>query len=263
MRKQNYFKAYNCIITDPMLYSSSKRVMSTLLAYCSPKDTVRKTVEELSILSGVGTTTVRKALAELEARGFIRKLRRYRTSRYFSCPIYAANTYKICRRKLSGGFTLIPRALLQANISHSTFVTVMYIYKTAGRKGRAYPSLRNAAKRLDLAKATICRALKTIRRLQLVCKRECKRGERFFCNSYFPTAWVRAGGLTVDPNTQKSFSAIGGLIFNKHHVINKITGVYIMREEDKGVGEFGDLYSFLDDMLCAGVSVPVLTTNTA
>ena len=36
-----------------------------------------------------------------------------------------------------------------------------------------------------------------------------------------------------------------------------------MRKEDQGVGEFDDLYSFLDDMLCAGVSVPVLTMNTA
>ena len=170
MRKQDYFVMPNSIITDPMLYSSSKRVMAALLAYCSPKDIVRKSVEELAALSGCCVATVRKALAELEARGFIRKIRCYRTSRFISRPIYATSIYQIRRSKLSGGYTLVPRELLTAEITHSAFVTALYVYKTAGRRGRSWASLRNSSKGTDLSKATICRALKALRLAQLICR---------------------------------------------------------------------------------------------
>lgn len=262
MRKQNYFRVYNCIITDRKLYSSSKRVMSALLAYCSPRDLVRKSVEELAALSGCCVATVCKALAELEARGFIRTIRCYRTSRFISRPIYATSTYQIRRSKLSGGYTLVPRELLTAKITHSAFVTALYIYKTAGRRGRSWASLRNSSTRTDLSKATICRSLKALRLAQLICRNFCIKANRAFnCNSYYPTAWVRTGVQTVTGAAPRLSPVRGGLNFRKHLVINKLTGVYIKRKKEKGVFQFGDLYSFVDDLLRSGIS-PVLLRNT-
>lgn len=261
MRTQNYLVVHNCIITDPMLYSSSKRVMCTLLAYCGPKDILRKSIEELAALSGCCCATVRKALDELEARGFIRRIHCFRTSQYFSRPVRATSIYQIRRCKLRGGYTMIPRELLTAEVSHSAFVTALYIYKTAGRKGRSWPSLRTAAKRLDLAKATICRALEALRRLQLIVRYFCIMANRAYsCNSYYPTAWVRA----VDKEREHMAISLhyGGLIFNEHLFINKIAKDLIKRKRDKGVYEFGDLYSFLDDLLCSGFYSPVLAINT-
>ena len=262
MRKQDYFVMPNSIITDPMLYSSSKRVMAALLAYCSPKDLVRKSVEELAALSGCCVATARKALTELEARGFIRKIRCYRTSRFISRPIYATSIYQIRRSKLSGGYTLVPRELLTARITHSAFVTALYIYKTAGRRGRSWASLRNSSKGTDLSKATICRALKALRLAQILCRNFCIMANRAFsCNSYYPTAWVRTGGQTVTGAAPRLSLVRGSLKFSKHHFINKLTGVFIKRRSEKGVFQFGNLYSFVDDLLRSGIS-PVLLGNT-
>lgn len=262
MRKQNYFVMPNSIITDPMLYSSSKRVMAALLAYCSPKDLVRKSIEELAALSGCCVSTVRKALAELEARGFIRKIRCYRTSRFISRPIYATSIYQIRRSKLSGGYTLVPRELLTAEITHSAFVTALYVYKTAGRRGRSWASLRNSSKGTDLSKATICRALKALRLAQLICRNFCVMANQAFgCNSYYPTAWVRSGGQTVTGAAVTLFPIRGSLKFSKHLFSNKLAGVFIKRKRDKGVFQFGNLYSFVDDLLRSGIS-PVLLGNT-
>lgn len=247
MRKQDYFAMPNDIITDPVMYPSTKRVLSAMLAYCSRHSTIRKSLEELALLSGCSAATVQKALAELETRGIIRRIRCFRYSRYLSRPVYAKNAYQIKRSKLQGSYTLVPRELLTAKISHATFVVALYIYKAAGRTGRSWPSLRTAAKRTDLSKATICRALEALRKAQIIVRYFCIMANRAHsCNSYFPTSWVRAGHCKPSQITPEIFSVLGGLKFIEHPVINKISRDFIKRERDKGVCEFGDLYSFFE-----------------
>lgn len=228
MRKQDYVNTPNCVIIDAAMYSSTKRVLVAMLAHCSKKGMVRKSLDELAALSHCSPVTVRRALAELEDRGIVYKNRCFRYSDYLSMMVNGRNAYQINRRKLQGSYTLVPRALLTAEVSHSTFVAALYIYKTAGRDGRCWPSLRHVAKRTDLSKATVCRALKALRRAGLIEKRSChRRGTRIHCcNSYYPTAWVRPGGQKVKEAASAASLGKGGLIFNQHRVINKITGGY-------------------------------------
>lgn len=232
MRKQSYAAMVNHIITDPQLYPSTKRVFFAMLCHCSRHNTVRKSVAELAALSGCSPATVQQALDQLQERGIIHRIRCFRYSGFFSRPVYAKNAYQIKRSKLAGSYTLIPRSLLQLNVTHSTFVAAMYIYMTAGREGRSYASLRTAAKQTYLSKATICRALKALRLAQAFVRYFCVMVNRAHsCNSYYPTAWIRS-------------HVGGGLNFSKHQVINKIAEVFYLEGKTYGVHEFGRLNNF-------------------
>lgn len=232
MRKQSYTNMANHIITDPQLYPSTKRVFFAMLSRCSRHNTVRKSVAELAVLAKCSTATVQQALDQLQELGYIHKIRCFRYSVSFSRPVYARNAYQIKRSKLTGSYTLIPRSLLQLDVTHSTFVAAMYIYMTAGREGRSYASLRTAAAKTYLSKATICRALKALRMAQAFVRYFCVMANRAHsCNSYYPTDWVRS-------------RVGGGLIFDKHHVINKIAGVLYLEGKRYGVCEFGSLNNY-------------------
>lgn len=229
MRKQSYAAMVNHIITDPQLYPSTKRVFFAMLCHCSRHNTVRKSVGELAALSGCSPATVQQALEQLQERGIIHKIRCFRYSASFSRPVYARNAYQIKRSKLTGSYTLIPRSLLQLNVTHSAFVAAMYIYMTSGREGRSFASLRTAAKKTYLSKATICRALKALRLAQAFVRYFCiMTNKAHSCNSYYPTDWIRS-------------HARGGLIFNKHHVINKIAEEFYLEGKTYGVCEFGKI----------------------
>lgn len=149
MRKQSYTPIANHIITDPQLYPSTKRVLFTMLAYCSRRNTIRKSLGELAALSGCSPATVQQALDQLQERGIIHRVRCYRYSRFFSRPIFAKNAYQIQRSKLAGNYTLIPRSLLQLDITHSTFVAAMYIYD--GRTRRSLLRLSADCRATDIS----------------------------------------------------------------------------------------------------------------
>ena len=232
MRKQSFAGMANHVITDPQLYPSTKRVFFAMLAHCSRHSTVRKSVKELATLSHCSPATVQQALEQLQERGFIHKIRCFRYSQTLSRPVYARNAYQIKRSKLTGSYTLVPRELLKLDVTHSAFVAALYIYMKAGRQGRSYASLRTAAAQVGLSKATVCRAMQVLRQVQALTRLFCVMANKAFsCNSYFPTAWVRP-------------FVGGGLIFSKHQVSNKITGVLYSEEKEIGVGQFGSLHSF-------------------
>lgn len=232
MRKQSYTGMANHVITDPQLYPSTKKVLFVMLSHCSRHNTVRKSIAELAALAKCSPATVQQALEQLQELGYIHKIRCFRHSVSFSRPVYGRNAYQIKRSKLSGSYTLIPRSLLQLDVTHSTFVAAMYIYMTAGRKGRSYASLRLTADRTCLSKATICRALNALRLAQAFVRHFCIMDNRAHsCNSYYPTDWVRS-------------RVGGGLIFDKHHVINKITGVLYLEGKIYGVPQFSSLNNF-------------------
>lgn len=251
---QGYFVMPNHVILDEQMYYSTKRVMGAILAYRGRHDTV-KSIKELAILSGCCEATVQQALEQLELLGYIRKIHRWRYSQFFSRPVFDKSAYEINRKKLVGSYTLVPRELLKADISHGAFIVAIYIYMKAGRTGRSWPSLRHTAQELDMSKATVCRALELLRRLQLLVRLWCQKANHALaCNSYYPTAWVRPGKSGTP--SLSLFADTGGLIFDNHKVINKITEGFYFKEEDKGVGQFGNLYSFLKDLPYSGTSLP-------
>lgn len=232
MRKQGYAVMVNHVITDSQLYPSTKRLFFAMLCHCSRHNTVRKSVGELAALSGCSPATVQQALDQLQEFGYIHKIRCFRYSVSFSRPVYARNAYQIKRSKLTGSYTMIPRSILQLDVTHSAFVAAMYIYMTAGREGRSFASLRTAAKQTYLSKATICRALKALRLAQAFVRYFCIMANRAHtCNNYYPREWIRS-------------HVGGGLNFSKHHVNNKIAGVLYLEGKTYGVCEFGKMNNF-------------------
>lgn len=117
---------------------------------------------------------------------------------------------------------------------------MLYLYRCAGREGRAYPSIRHIAGiRKDCTKipgcgvsrASVCRALAALEKLlvfiKLSCRSVCHR-----CNSYLLTNMVKKGGLTVphalaqdDVQQVPVFPSGGSLKIDKCPMVNKITRV--------------------------------------
>ena len=123
----------------------------------------------------------------------VQRWRRYRRSAYLQRKVYAGNEYTIAKRDLSAGYTLIPRSLLPRKLTHAAFLVALYLYMAAGRKGRAYPSLRHIAEVLYLSKSTVCLAVSALQLRQELYRYRCrKENHAYACNSYYPTSWIRS-----------------------------------------------------------------------
>lgn len=217
----------NNLITDPSLSYTTKRVAFVLLLLAGRKDRyVTVSFAVLSQLCKCSTTTVQKSIRELCAYGYLHKSNRYHFDTKHSQLIYASNLYLWLRRE--GGYTLISRDILTYDLTPSAFVTLLYLYCCAGRKGRAFPSLRRIAKRgLGMAKATVCRAIKVLRKLQAVVRNKCVTRRRCHASSsYYLTDFVFSWN-------QLPLSG-GGLKTDKPTTINQITEDYTMREKTEG-----------------------------
>lgn len=189
-KNKSYVALPNRLIEDVNLHYTSKRVALALFAHAGRKSKIRKTVSALAAQSGCCTATVQQAIRELGDAGYITKETNYRYSQGLAMPVYAACEYTL-NRSLSGGYTLIPRALLKVAVTPAAFCCLLYLYRKAGREGRAFPSLRTLARQLMIGKATVARALAVLVRLQEIVKRFCKtRNGDFSCNSYYPTRLV-------------------------------------------------------------------------
>ncbi len=229
-----YIRVPNWIDDDHQMYASTKRVLIGLLACAGSGMTVRKSLTELSEISGCCRNTVIKAIRELEERGIVRATRRYYYSRRLEQLVRGKNRYHIHRCGAGGAFTLVPRELLAMGQTHAQFVTALHAYRLAGRTGRCFPSLRLFARQIDHAKSTVCRAVKRLHSLQVLIRSRCRKSNgAAACNSYYPTAWVRKG----------SVCATGGSKFELHPVNNKITEGLYSEETQYGVGEFGILHN--------------------
>lgn len=233
---RGYFQMGNRSIEDRRLYYSTRHVYAVMLAYRSKAGTVCKSLERLAALAHCSVSTVRQAVDQLMEHGYLRRIRRTRYSRFLGRMVNDTYRYQIDLDKLTeGGYTLIPRSLLERKVTHGTFVTGLQIYRLAGRKGRAYGSLRHVARCLDMAKATVCRAMAALRLTNQMVRLYCRKADRALAaNTLYPTAWVRGGGSL--------FSLRGGLIFSRQVVTNKITEDFIWRGKNKGVPEFGNSY---------------------
>ena len=240
--RRGYAATPNKLIDDAVMQATSKIVFHAMSLSQGKGGLVKLTVEELVRLSGLCEETVLQALRELEACGFIRKKRCWRWSKTLDCPVYAANTYKLCR-DFSEGYTLLSAKIMYLEITPKEFCILMKQYRCAGREGRAYPSIRYIAgagkkyadKGLKIAISTVCRALKRLQELGAIVKLECEtRAGDNSCNSYYMTAMVgekASSGKPACPEDsgipgENFFAEPGVPIFREASPNNKITGVY-------------------------------------
>ena len=220
----------NNLITDTSLSYTAKRVAFVLLLLAGRKGRyVTASFAALARLCKCSTTTAQKAVKELCAQGYLIKSNRYHFGEKQNHLIYASNFYLWLRRE--GGYTLVSRDILAYGLTPAAFVTLLYLYRCAGRKGRAFPSLRRIAKiGLDMAKSTVCLALKALRLLQALVRHKCvTRNRCYTSSSYYLTNFVFSRNQLLSEGGPKNDKPIS---------INQITGDNTERKRTEGIAQF-------------------------
>ena len=217
----------NNLITDTALSYTTKRVAFVLLLLAGRKGRyVTVSFAALAQLCKCSATTAQKAAKELCAQGYLLKSNRYHFGEKLNHLIYASNRYLWLRRE--GGYTLVSRDILAYDLTPAAFVT-----RCAGRKGRAFPSLRRIAEvGLAMSKSTVCLALKALRLLQALVRHKCITQHR--CNSsssYYLTNFVFS-------RNQLLFSG-GGPKNDRPISINQITEDNTERKRTEGATQNG------------------------
>ena len=234
----------NDLILDNTLHHSAKRVAAVLLFLAGRKNQRTKiSVRSLAFIASLSPSTVQQALTELQESGYIASSKNYRYSPSHGRMVHAATSYIWLRR--TGGYTMIRREILDYHLTPAAFVTLLNLYRCAGRSGRAFPSLRRIAGLLAgscsagilMAKSTICICLQALRQLQAVIRLHCQtRKKCYAANSY----------LLTNPVQCRSSDA-GSPIFGTPVYINQITKILPEGKEKYGVGQFGILPDFGGD----------------
>lgn len=244
MQKKKYVVVPNDLIDDTVMHYTAK-IIYIILAFARRKSGIIKlTISELVQQSGFCEATVLQAIKELEESSFIQKKRNWRFSFTLNRVVNTANTYKL-RENITNGYTLISSEILAMELTPATFCVLLFLYRCAGKDGRAYPSIRyisgawkeKTGRGLFMGKSTVIRALKVLSKMQAIIKQYCQcQSGKLSANSYYMTA-------SVLKHSQKSAETkhlfIGGSIFWDTSSINKITGDSLLRaEEIEGVPEF-------------------------
>ena len=212
----------NSMITDANLSYTTKRVAFVLLLLAGRKG--RYATVSFAVLSQFcrcSTTTAQKAVKELCTQGYLLKSNRYHFDQKQNRFVYAANRYLWLRRE--GGYTLVSRDILAYDLT-------LYLYRCAGRKGRAFPSLRRIAEvGLSMSKSTVCMALKALRLLQAIVRHKCVTRRRCHASSsYYLTNFVFS---------RNQLPSEGGPKNDKPISINQITEDYTERKGTEGASQ--------------------------
>lgn len=230
----------NSLITDTALSYTTKRVAFVLLLLAGRKGRyVTVSFAALAQLCKCSSTTAQKAVKELCAQGYLLKSNRYHFGEKQNHLIYASNSYLWLRRE--GGYTLVSRNILAYDLTPAAFVTLLYLYCCAGRKGRAFPSLRRiAGLGLDMAKSTVCLALNALRLLQALVRHKCVTRHHCYASSnYYLTDFVFSRNQLPSAGSPKNDKPIS---------INQITGDNTERKRTEGIAQFDNFcthWSFL------------------
>lgn len=182
-------KTPNRLIMDTQLHYSARQLGSTLYAI-QKGGVVTKSLKKLVRISGIGSVaTVRKGLQELQEAGYITAMEmNYRKHEQLGRKVYDSFSYRL-DMSFGGGYTLIPRSLLQkCRGQYSVFAVAAYICMEMGNEERAFPSLKRIARRLGyMSVSTVCRAIKTLVTASAFHVQRClKRNRAHASNSYFP-----------------------------------------------------------------------------
>lgn len=182
---KNYVAIPNELIRDPNLRPSTKRVAVVLYAYRGKNNALCRTIAQLARQSQCCENTVRQALCELEERKYIERKHRYRYDPLLGRPVFKSNRY-ILRVDLNRGYTLMPRDVLFAQVTHTQFAILLLIMCYQGRKNHAYPSIRKAANDLWIATSTVCVAILVLVKHQHMVRNRClTQGGCYSCNCYY------------------------------------------------------------------------------
>lgn len=190
--QQQTFKLPNALICDTRLSYTARRIGATLYAYRNALGFCLRSAAELAILSGCSSKTVRGAIRELTAAGYIHSARSYRYHERLHRLVYGKNAYT-CSLNFDGGFTLIPRHIFTCeDLTPAAFCVYLYLFYAAGNKHRAYPSISRIMRIVGAAHSTVCRVLSQLKKLPGIFAQHCKKTNgAFAASSYYIVCVLR------------------------------------------------------------------------
>ena len=205
-RRVPSFKVPNRLILDGTLTFSARRMGTVLYSRRNVFGSCRRSLAALAKLAACSVSTARKALDELVAGGYITRCKHFKYSEKQSRLVYDQYTYH-CDLRFQGGFTLIPRDLVGHPLKSSAFVLCIYLYLQAGNTTRAFPRLKEICENLNMSKATVCRALKSLGAAGRVYVQHCIGLNRAYrANSYHILPC--SGRLQAGSPTQEAAGAV-------------------------------------------------------
>ena len=225
-----------------------------------------KTYSEIAGAAGIkNEKTVAKAILELSEAGYIevkehgywdadRQIVRRGTNEYFLLPVSGAER----------DYVWVPVKLLSAPVSPAAFAVLLFLLRKQGSNNLSCPSLRQGFQKISqkngkaMPRTTICDALEQLKSCLMLILCHCRKVNRSFSmNSYMLTVWgdwtfeqTAANSCTQENSNTPSDAASlgeGGYIFGELPVRTKLTKVFYLEEEEKGVCEFGNLDRNLPD----------------
>jgi DNA-binding transcriptional regulator YhcF (GntR family) len=139
-----YFYTYN-IIFDAPVSGNAKLVYSYLCKCADIEGKSYPSHKAIAAYAGIGVTTVKKALAELESAGLISIQGQARPDRG-----RRANIYTVIKEKTSGFFLTYANVFTSALTAKARLV-YLYFCRLASGRDQAYPSHRTTAKACGLS----------------------------------------------------------------------------------------------------------------
>ena len=172
-------------MNDAALTYSARRVSNALYSKRNRLGQCVMSLAYLAKVSACSIPTVRKAVEDLEAAGYIRRCRNYQYSDQAGRVVYARTTY-VCTLSTARDYTLVPREVFSWDLTSGAFCVCLCLFQQAGNSGRAFPAIRRIAQLLGMGYATVYRALTLLRNQRLALVLHCKkRNHAFSMNSYF------------------------------------------------------------------------------
>jgi len=183
--KLHSFKLPAPLICDDALSYSARRVGAVLFGHRNRFGLCHKGLILLAKYSRCSVSTVRKAVEELERAGYITSYHNHKYSLEQGRVVYDRNSY-VCNLSFRGGFTMVPRHILDWDLTAGAFSVCLYLCYQAGSGSRAFPSLRKIGKMLGMSHATVCRAVAALKQLRGMLVLACVKVNRAFSsNSYY------------------------------------------------------------------------------
>lgn len=200
MKKCLTFKLPNALIQDDRLTLSARVLAAALFSHRSGAGFCKKSIAELSAISGLSAATVRRAAEELQTAGYISAARTYRWSKKHRRVIYGKKCY-CCSLRFPGGYTLVPREILPQirELSASAFCVLLYLCRAAGNTRRAYPSISRISTAVGIARSTVCRALRQLKEISQLLVQLCRKANGAFAASSYHLVSVLCSRHQVPP----------------------------------------------------------------
>lgn len=184
--KKSYFKLPNSVVTDKTLSYSARHIAAVLYSRQNAKGECCKSLEQLCRISSYSLATVVKAIRELVDQGYLTVRKSYRYKETLGRVGCDRNTYCMNPEKMKGSYTLVTRQSLRNGLKESAMAVYLYLLTVAGKRNRAWPSIRMMADAIGAAQSTICEALKRFKAMSGIIVENCiKHNGVFASNSYF------------------------------------------------------------------------------